>query len=170
MDRTGKSDKAPRLNHIRASKFLAEWNFDHAAPLSARGFDFISCQAGAMRDQSHPNDVERSDADPRLIAAIAAGAGIFLIAVPFIVLGGYPDILKLGAIAEAPQPPAPRLQISPQADLGRLNASENSQLGSFGWVDRDQQIARMPIEQAMKLLAERGLSGWPSPPAKPAQR
>lgn len=120
-----------------------------------------------MREQSHPNDFERSDADPRLIAAIAAGVGLFLIAVPFLVIASYPDADRLGRIPELPQPPSPRLQIAPHTDLARVQASEDRQLGSFGWVDRDQQIARMPIERAMQLLAERGLSGWP--PAKPAR-
>jgi hypothetical protein len=123
-----------------------------------------------MRDQSHPNDVERSDVDLRLVSAIAIGVGAFLIVVPFLVLAIYPGASRLGHIQELPQPPAPRLQVTPQADLARLQASEDAQLHSFGWVDRDQQIARMPIEDAMKLLAERGLSGWPSSLAKPAQR
>lgn len=120
-----------------------------------------------MREQSHPTDVERSDADARLISAIAIGLGVFLFAVPFLVLGCYPDILKLGRIAEAPEPPAPRLQVFPHADLARLKASEDAQLDSFGWTDRKDLIARMPIEQAMKLLAERG---WPSMPTQPTQR
>jgi hypothetical protein len=120
-----------------------------------------------MRDQSHPNDVERSDADPRLIAAIAAGVGIFLIAVPFLVTASFPDADRLGRIPELPLPPSPHLQVAPHTDLTRVQASEDAQLGSFGWVDRDKQIARMPIERAIQLLAERGLSGWP--PAKPAR-
>jgi hypothetical protein len=119
-----------------------------------------------MRDQSHPTDVERSDADPRLVGAIAIGTGLFLLAAPFLVQAIYPGAPRLGRIADLPQPPAPRLQISPQADLARLQASEDAQLGSFGWVDRDDQVVRMPIEQAMKLLAERG---WPSQPATPAR-
>jgi hypothetical protein len=119
-----------------------------------------------MRDQSHPTDVERSDADPRLIGAIAAGAGLFLLAAPFLVQAIYPGAKRLGGIEDLPQPPAPRLQVSPQADLARLQASEDAQLRSFGWVDRDNQVVRMPIEQAMKLLAKRG---WPSQPATPAR-
>jgi hypothetical protein len=120
-----------------------------------------------MRDHSHPNDVERSDADPRLIGAIAAGVGIFLIAVPFLVLVTHPDASRLGRIAEAPQPAPPRLQVTPHADLARLQASEDAQLRSFGWVDRGAQVVRMPIDRAMQLLAQRG---WPSAPPQPTQR
>ena len=38
-------------------------------------------------------------------------------------------------------------------------------LTSFGWVDRDRKIVRIPIERAMGLLTERGLAEWPSPRA-----
>jgi hypothetical protein len=84
-------------------------------------------------------------------------------------MASYPDAHRLGRIAEAPPPPSPRLQVSPHADLARINASEDAQLDSFGWVDRDRQIARMPIDRAMQLLAERGLSDWPAAGAKPAR-
>jgi hypothetical protein len=122
-----------------------------------------------MPDPSHPHDVERSDVDPRLVAAIALGASAFLIAAPFLVLAGYPDASRLGRIREALRPPAPRLQVFPRGDLTRLRANEDAQLQSFGWVDRGQQVARMPIDRAMQLLAERGRSGWPSVSTKPAQ-
>jgi hypothetical protein len=62
-----------------------------------------------------------------------------------------------------PQPPAPRLQVAPEQDLQHLHESENTRLDSYGWTDREHQVARMPIARAMKLLEERGLNGWPSP-------
>ena len=124
-----------------------------------------------MHDQSHPNAVERSDADARLLTALALGVAAFLIAAPFLIWAIYPAAPHLGRIPSAlPQPPAPRLQTAPKDDLERLHASENQRLNSFGWIDRDKQIARIPIEDAMKLLSQRGLSGWPSsPPASTKQ-
>lgn len=123
----------------------------------------LSCRAGTMRDVSHPNDFERSDADPRLISAIALGVVVFLLGVPFLVLVSYPDTPSLGRIPDnSPPPPGPRLQVAPRADLDRLRARESDRLTTFGWVDQDKQIVRMPIERAMKLLSERGLAGWPS--------
>jgi hypothetical protein len=116
-----------------------------------------------MHDVSRPNDFERSDADPRLISAIALGVVVFLVGVPFLVLATYPDATSLGRIPDnSPRPPGPRLQVAPQADLDRLRARESGLLTTFGWVDHDKQIARMPVERAMKLLSERGLAGWPS--------
>ncbi|MCS6926547.1 MAG: hypothetical protein NZ578_11670 [Candidatus Binatia bacterium] len=58
---------------------------------------------------------------------------------------------------ERQPPPAPRLQVDPPADLRRLRAAEDAVLQSYGWVDRDAGIVRIPIDRAIALLAERGL-------------
>jgi hypothetical protein len=119
-----------------------------------------------MNDITHPNDYERSDADPRLIAALALGVAAFLIVTPFALLWVYPGADRLGAPpAEWPMPPQPRLQVRPKADLDVLHAMERERLASFGWVDRDRRIVRIPIERAMGLLSQRGLADWPLPPA-----
>ena len=61
-----------------------------------------------MQDVSRPHDFERSDADPRLIGALALGIAVFLVGVPFLVLISYPDAHRLGRIPDnLPQPPAP---------------------------------------------------------------
>ncbi len=54
-------------------------------------------------------------------------------------------------------PPAPRLQTSPRQDLKDLRAEEDVVLGSYGWVNRNAGIVRIPIDEAMKLALERGL-------------
>jgi hypothetical protein len=53
--------------------------------------------------------------------------------------------------------PQPRLLIKPGASLADLRAAENSDLNSYGWIDRGSGIARIPIDRAMQLLLERGL-------------
>jgi hypothetical protein len=57
------------------------------------------------------------------------------------------------------EPPAPRLQVDPLGDLERLRASEDAVLQEYGWVDRQKGVVRVPIEQAMRLLVERGGDG-----------
>lgn len=52
-------------------------------------------------------------------------------------------------------PPAPRLQSAPRKDLERLRAEEDAVLSSYGWVDPSAGVARIPIERAMTLWAER---------------
>src|SRR2546422_5857297 len=60
-------------------------------------------------------------------------------------------------------PPEPRLQgapghqISPQDELRQTRAEAEAALSSYGWVDEKTGIARIPIDEAIKLLGERGL-------------
>ncbi len=60
-----------------------------------------------------------------------------------------------------PLPPGPRLQATPAMDLKAHRAAEESRLHSYGWVDRNAGIVRIPVEQAMDLVAKRGLPYWP---------
>jgi hypothetical protein len=57
-----------------------------------------------------------------------------------------------------PLPPEPRLQDHPREDLATLRAQEDADPHSYGWVDRNAGVVRIPIEQAMKLTLERGLA------------
>src|SRR5438105_3107651 len=54
-------------------------------------------------------------------------------------------------------PPEPRLEPDPLAPRLRMWASEDAVLTTYGWVDRNAAVARIPIERAMDLLVERGL-------------
>jgi hypothetical protein len=54
-------------------------------------------------------------------------------------------------------PPEPRLQIDPREDLAALRAKEDEVLRSYGWVDRNLGVVRIPIDRAMELTLERGL-------------
>jgi len=64
-------------------------------------------------------------------------------------------------------PPEPRLQgapgheIHPMEEMRQLRAKEDEALGSYGWVDKQAGIARIPIAQAMDILAQRGLPARP---------
>jgi hypothetical protein len=54
-------------------------------------------------------------------------------------------------------PPEPRLQNDPQEDLRVLRAKQQSLLEGYGWVNKEAGIARIPIDEAMKLVVARGL-------------
>jgi hypothetical protein len=58
-------------------------------------------------------------------------------------------------------PPEPRLQTDPRDDLEHLRETEDRVLESYGWVDRDAGVVRIPIDQAMRLAVERGLPARP---------
>jgi hypothetical protein len=120
-----------------------------------------------MNDAVHPSDYERSDADPRLIGGLALGVAAFLAVTPFLLLAVYPGSRHIRTVTTQRLPPEPRLQVAPKVDLARLRTAENKRLESYGWADRERGIARIPIEQAMKLVSERGLPGWSAPAPAP---
>lgn len=119
---------------------------------------------------SHPTDYERSDADPRLIAALALGMAVFLAATPPLLRLIYPSATRQAAIGrDQPQPAAPWLEINPRESLAALRAREDAALTRYGWIDRAHGVAQIPIDRAMALLAQRGRPGWPTQPSSGAQ-
>jgi hypothetical protein len=53
--------------------------------------------------------------------------------------------------------PKPLLQETPALDLERFRAKEEETLGTYGWVDREKGVVRIPIERAMEIVAREGL-------------
>jgi len=51
----------------------------------------------------------------------------------------------------------PHLQIVPAADLEAFRAKEETELNSYGWINRTAGVVRIPIARAMDLLLERRL-------------
>jgi hypothetical protein len=56
----------------------------------------------------------------------------------------------------SPLPPEPRLQVAPWSDMKAQKAYEDDLLHTYGWADRPGGRARIPIERAMEIVAERG--------------
>jgi hypothetical protein len=108
---------------------------------------------------------ERSDVDTRAIL----GFGVALILTAIVIHLGLYWLLeyyeerspRTAPAVSAPgveeQIPPPRLQISPRSDLAEMRAAEDRELTTYGWVDKEKQTVRIPIDRAMELLAERGL-------------
>ena len=70
----------------------------------------------------------------------------------------------------APAPGVPRLVVSEPLALAEFRAQEDALLTSYGWVEKDAGIARMPVDEAMKIVAERGLPKFPAPAPTPAPK
>jgi hypothetical protein len=69
----------------------------------------------------------------------------------------HPPLSPLVA-SERPQLPIePRLEVEPSRQLKDLREHEDHVLHSYGWVDREAGIVRIPVERAIDLLIERGL-------------
>lgn len=68
------------------------------------------------------------------------------------------DVAPSPMMTQRPQqPPEPRLQTTPVPNRKLIVDQENKRLTTYGWVDPKSGVVRIPVEQAMKLLAERGL-------------
>lgn len=108
---------------------------------------------------------ERSDVSPKLLGAIAAALVIFVLALVFVLRIAFPSATESRSVGPTqPLPPRPQLQSDPPADLSRLRADEDARLASYGWVDREKGTARIPIDEAMKAVAARGLPNWTREP------
>ncbi len=66
-------------------------------------------------------------------------------------------------------PPEPRLQgvpghqTDPQADLRQKVHDDSEANEKFEWIDRGSGIAQIPVKDAMKMIAEKGLPAGPAP-------
>jgi hypothetical protein len=57
--------------------------------------------------------------------------------------------------------PSPREQPDPLADLTSLRAREETELNSYGWINKTTGVVRIPIERAIDILATRQQKGKP---------
>lgn len=62
-------------------------------------------------------------------------------------------------------PPGPVLQANPAVDMAKFRQREEQKVSSYGWVDRNAGIAKVPVQRAMEMVAERGLPQWQAPKA-----
>jgi hypothetical protein len=60
------------------------------------------------------------------------------------------------------------LQNDDVADLQKFLARNDRALNSYGWVDQQAGVVRIPIEQAMKTIAQQGLPTRPQPQMPPS--
>ncbi|HJU41951.1 MAG TPA: hypothetical protein VJ691_04020 [Vicinamibacterales bacterium] len=62
----------------------------------------------------------------------------------------------LAVDGERPEP-TPALQKQPFHDITALRQEEAGRLGTYGWVDKEGGVARIPIDRAMEILLQKGL-------------
>jgi hypothetical protein len=105
--------------------------------------------------------IERRDAPLWLIGILAAGVVVFVVLSSVILMFVYPGALRGPSDAPHGMSAEPRLQIDPAADLAAYRAAEERQLGSYGWVDKQRGIVRLPIDEAMRDIAAARIKDWP---------
>jgi len=115
-------------------------------------------------------DVVHEESDVNVGAIIRYGIGLFAVAVVVHVflwwlLGVYERQNQRAQTQVFPMatgqgdrlPPAPRLQDNPQQELQELRTQQKALLEGYGWVNKETGVVRIPIEDAMKMVVERGL-------------
>jgi len=123
----------------------------------------------AASPQSH-----HEERDVNIRAILAFGAGLIAVAIVIHVLvwllfmyfnareaAQPPAEYPLATEQKRRLPPEPRLQTNPREDLRELRAGEDELLTTYGWVDRNVGVVRIPIDEAMKLVIQRGLPARP---------
>jgi hypothetical protein len=69
-------------------------------------------------------------------------------------------------------PPEPRLQgvpghgTDPQYDLREKMQEDSEADEKAGWIDQNSGVAQIPVEDAMKIIAQKGLPAASTPPAE----
>jgi hypothetical protein len=122
--------------------------------------------SGASHDQTpRQGGHERRDVSfkPLLIAAVVLVVAVLVAMVGMERLFGYLAQREAArsnpanplAASRPAVPPEPRLQTEPIEDLRTLREREEAALDSYGWVDRERGVVRLPIERAMELTLER---------------
>jgi hypothetical protein len=131
-------------------------------------------QGGSGAPQENEPGHEPDDVSPGGIAKTAGALAAILVMVYValrIAMGEFASIDSKNRSAETDRiPPAfasPQLQVDPAGELAGLREEERKRMNSYDWVDRKADIARIPIDRAMDLVAR---SGLPKPAATPESR
>lgn len=114
-----------------------------------------------------PAGYEKADARVGPIAMFAAGLSA-LVAVVSVAMGALIGDLEAKAgrkndrerhplAPEFQEPPSPRLQANPPAELADYMERAARATDTYGWIDPEGGVVRIPVDRAMELVLERGL-------------
>ncbi len=110
---------------------------------------------------------ETRDLSPRH-AVIFVGALLLTGIVTAGIVWGIADFMRSSAIeAHGParhplaqarvEPPTPRLQVVPSKDIASYRSEIAQTLTTYGWVQREAGVVRLPVERALELVLKEGL-------------
>ncbi len=118
-------------------------------------------QGHQTRDATH----ERKDVDVIGLLFVAALI-LTVITLSFLAASGVVHFMRSERHQQRPAPlaspnaktfPEPRLETTPGMALSKDAASQRVELESYGWINREKGVLRIPIKRAMALLVQRGL-------------
>ena len=125
--------------------------------------------------ENHDVRYEKEDINERSTFWFGFWILVLMVGVSFLLKPLYNLLVARGVETQAPaayvadadpealRPSAPRLQALPEVELAAFRAQEDAILGSYAWVEKDRGVVRIPVEEAMRLVAERGMPTFPTP-------
>jgi len=126
-------------------------------------------QGHAEHDSLYNEDVAHEETDVNVLQLIAytigtvvtcvVCAGIVLVLFNVLESQAAKDdpVLSPHALPAGQLAPEPRLLLNEPAELRKQRGMEADVLGKYGWVDQATGLARVPIDEAKKLLLHKGL-------------
>ena len=116
-------------------------------------------------ERNHETTYEPSDWNVPAIASVMAMLLVLIAIAIFALRLGFDTAASDVRRSLTVEMPRPALQTDPRQDLAQLRAREEWKLNTYYWVDKQNGIVHIPIAEAMKRLAAKGIDGFPQ--AKP---
>ena len=172
------TEPLPPHGSPKASARQAPPSHDDAIRVTARG-DAHGGHHSHGADEMHNADVahEHSDINVRSILMFLGGLVVVAVAVAVLMWGMFIGLERY-AVSTDPQlspvaqpggqlPPEPRLLTNEPQQLQKTRDAEMKALHGYGWTDQAAGVAHMPIEEAKKLILQRGVPVRAGQPVNP---
>jgi hypothetical protein len=139
----------------------------------------MSAPKGKLENPEVRFEVEDIRATP--VLKFLVGLAVTCVVVALLLVAFYRGMRSYVAGLQPPPPhmkfeadrkaAGPLLEENPVSDFAAFRAQEDRALSTYGWVDKGRGVARIPVQEAMRLLAERGLPRTaPEPSPAPAAK
>ncbi len=98
-----------------------------------------------------------------VIIAVAGFLGFVALSMTSLIFYLRSEVPGVFTAAVEHQFPEPTLQKTPHGDLRQFEQKQRDVLTGYGWVDRSGGIVRIPIEEAMRIIAKKGDHAFDAP-------
>jgi len=131
--------------------------------------------SGHVPPQHGEDGYEHRDANVSSLYKYGLTLAILIAIVMFAMVGTYRFFAKIESLGPPASPfenvrvlpPQPRLQVNPSVDLKSYCEFEQQQLTTYGWVDHHNGFVRIPVDRAMEMVLQKGLSSRPAEQGSP---
>jgi len=89
---------------------------------------------------------------------------LFVVAAPLVMPLVFPQSIYRSDPKARPalSADAPPLEVKPSSELRHQQDAGREFAHTYGWIDREHKIVRIPVAHAIERLLQTGLPNWPS--------